>query len=276
MESIFTFALQQIRGFAQPLESGNMKKLLLFFALASQVIAAPVAGDLVVQRRNAANTKWNEELPYQAVALSAYEIAIDTLRPQTKTFTGAQTFTFAAGTPTQYLPIKLVLTCTAGAEVGIPSSYDEGSNATKTSFTMPAMASPLTLTFVYIGSTWHVFGIPALGGVDFARATAETQVAGIHEYTASATLVLTDAGKLVQMNNGSANTLTVPPNSSVAFPINTVIPIVQMGAGQCTITAGSGVTLRARNGAKTGGQYGVATIIKIATDTWVVCGDTAS
>jgi hypothetical protein len=90
------------------------------------------------------------------------------------------------------------------------------------------------------------------------------------------TLVLGDADKLVEMNNAAANTLTVPPNSSVAFSTGTQIIVVQKGAGTTTIVAGSGVTLLSKDSALgIGGQYGAATCIKIATDTWYVIGDLA-
>jgi hypothetical protein len=90
------------------------------------------------------------------------------------------------------------------------------------------------------------------------------------------TLVLSDADKLVEMNNAAANTLTVPPNSSVAFSTGTQIIVVQKGAGTTTIAAGSGVTLLSKDSALgIGGQYGAATCIKIATDTWYVIGDLA-
>ena len=90
------------------------------------------------------------------------------------------------------------------------------------------------------------------------------------------TLVLGDADKLVEMNNAAANTLTVPPNSSVAFSTGTQIIVVQKGAGTTTIAAGSGVTLLSKDSALgIGGQYGAATCIKIASDTWYVIGDLA-
>ena len=90
------------------------------------------------------------------------------------------------------------------------------------------------------------------------------------------TLVLGDADKLVEMNNAAANTLTVPPNSSVGFSTGTQIIVVQKGAGTTTIAAGSGVTLLSKDSALgIGGQYGAATCIKIATDTWYVIGDLA-
>jgi hypothetical protein len=92
--------------------------------------------------------------------------------------------------------------------------------------------------------------------------------------TASYTLVLSDADKLVEMNVGSANNLTVPLNSSVAFSTGTQILLAQYGAGQTTIVATSGVTIRS-NGAKLklNAQYSGATLIKIAENEWYLFGD---
>lgn len=95
--------------------------------------------------------------------------------------------------------------------------------------------------------------------------------------TASYTLVLGDADKLVEMNVGSANNLTVPLNSSVAFATGTQILLAQYGAGQTTVVATSGVTIRS-NGAKLklNAQYSGATLIKIGTDEWYLFGDIVS
>jgi hypothetical protein len=95
--------------------------------------------------------------------------------------------------------------------------------------------------------------------------------------TASYTLVLSDADKLVEMNVGTANNLTVPLNSSVAFSTGTQILLAQYGAGQTTIVATSGVTIRS-NGAKLklNAQYSGATLVKIAENEWYLFGDIAS
>jgi hypothetical protein len=88
------------------------------------------------------------------------------------------------------------------------------------------------------------------------------------------TLVLTDAGKMVTLSNASAITMTVPPNSSVAFPVNSRIDLLQYGAGQVTVAAGSGVTIYSSGfKLKLTGQYSGATLWKKATDTWVLVGD---
>lgn len=108
----------------------------------------------------------------------------------------------------------------------------------------------------------------------------EADVANINELQqneqtgTSYTLVVDDAGKLVEMNNASANTLTVPPNSSVAFPVGSQILVLQTGAGQTTLAPDTGVTINSKDGnLKLSAQWCAATLIKRATDVWVVVGD---
>ena len=87
------------------------------------------------------------------------------------------------------------------------------------------------------------------------------------------TFVLTDGGKLVTANNGSAQTYTVPPNSSVAFPTGTTITIIGIGSGKVTLAQGSGVTINSKDSEKAiDGQHASVTIIKTATDTWQLVG----
>jgi hypothetical protein len=88
------------------------------------------------------------------------------------------------------------------------------------------------------------------------------------------TLVLADAHKLVTLSNSSAITLTVPPNSSVAFETGDQVNLLQLGAGQVTVAAGSGVTLRSQGSkVKLNGQYALATLVKVASDEWVLVGN---
>ena len=107
----------------------------------------------------------------------------------------------------------------------------------------------------------------AISGV--LRATITT-----NRQTASYTLVLADRGKLVEMNVATANNLTIPLNSSVAFPIGTQIDLSQYGAGQTTVVATGGVTIRSTNSwVKLNAQYAAATLIKIGTDEWYLFGN---
>lgn len=92
----------------------------------------------------------------------------------------------------------------------------------------------------------------------------------------SYTLVLTDADlKTVWMNNASANTLTVPTNASVAFPVGTKIQVIMEGAGATSITGDTGVTVNGTSGGTVtiNNQYSGAMLSKRATDTWIVTGD---
>ena len=76
------------------------------------------------------------------------------------------------------------------------------------------------------------------------------------------------------MNVGSGNTLTVPTNANVAYPVGSQIMVLQTGAGQTTIAGQTvGVTVNGTPGLKLRTQWSMATLVKRATDTWVVVGD---
>jgi hypothetical protein len=106
---------------------------------------------------------------------------------------------------------------------------------------------------------------------------------GINANTATTyTFVLSDNGKLVTSNNASAQTLSIPTNASVAFPIGTQINVAWItGAGQPTIQAVTSGTTTVLSTASTSIApklrvvNSVATCVKIATDTWLVTGDLA-
>lgn len=85
---------------------------------------------------------------------------------------------------------------------------------------------------------------------------------------------------LVTMNNASANAFKIPTNASVAFATGTVITVMNLGAGTCTISATSSgtttvVSAGATSASPTLGQYKSAACVKTGTDTWVVVGGVA-
>jgi hypothetical protein len=118
---------------------------------------------------------------------------------------------------------------------------------------------------------------------DSSTATGLAYSAGIpvvlNAQTATYTVVLGDAYKLVTMSVASANDFLIPTNANVAYPVGTVINVIQIGAGQTTIKAvTSGTTTISSTGAtatapKLRAQYSAASCIKVATDTWYVVGD---
>jgi hypothetical protein len=87
-------------------------------------------------------------------------------------------------------------------------------------------------------------------------------------YASSSTLVLADAYAWVQGNNASAMNLTVPPNSSVAYPIGAMIFVENFGAGLVTMVAGGGVTIHSKDGLTFTTQYQIGVLKKVGTDVW--------
>jgi len=94
-------------------------------------------------------------------------------------------------------------------------------------------------------------------------------------FTSNATLALTDAGKHYFSSN-SANVITVPNNATVSFAIGAAITVVQQGTANLTITPDSGVTMylsgNSTSATRTLGNYGMATLMKVGTDTWFING----
>jgi hypothetical protein len=88
------------------------------------------------------------------------------------------------------------------------------------------------------------------------------------------TFVIGDANNtLVTASNTSAITVTVPPNSSVAYSVGAILQIAQINTGQVTIAAGSGVTINYTPGLKLRAQWSVASLVQTATNTWLLSGD---
>ena len=87
------------------------------------------------------------------------------------------------------------------------------------------------------------------------------------------TLVLGDAGLVVEMNNASANTLTIPANAAVLFPVDTRIDIIQYGAGLTTVDI---TTDTLRGDAVSNGQYKAMSLWKRAVTEWVIIGGTTA
>ncbi len=87
------------------------------------------------------------------------------------------------------------------------------------------------------------------------------------------TLALSDAGGWVRMTSDSANTVTVPLNATVAYPINTVISVRQSGTGQTTISPAGGVTINSTVSPILRTQNSTISLVKVGTDIWDLVGD---
>lgn len=104
---------------------------------------------------------------------------------------------------------------------------------------------------------------------DFDAKSDVTRQASVK--TGNYTLASGDAGDVVIANSASSITFTIPPNSSVAFPLYTQIDILTVNTGGVNIDPGSGVTLNGSSGnVEMLEQYSAATLIKVGTDAWLM------
>lgn len=132
-------------------------------------------------------------------------------------------------------------------------------------------------------------GVTFSGSSDVRLSNAQTALAedsvgfrGAPQNTQDATytLVLTDSGKTVRHTSASTHTWTIPPNADVAYPLGTTIVLVNLGSGAVTVARGSGVALRVAGSAtdanKSFAQYGLATLYKADTNSWLISGSGVS
>lgn len=99
----------------------------------------------------------------------------------------------------------------------------------------------------------------------------------INAKVASYVLLITDQGKCITIDDSSANTLTIPLNASVAFPIGATLLVRQLGTGNTSIVATGGVTIqkKASVGLALSEQFATVFLHKVATDTWQLSGELA-
>ena len=173
-------------------------------------------------------------------------------------------------------------TVTLDVDTTVVATTSNTITMTNKTLTSPTITTP-TLTLAATSSTTSgrvsfdatadkLYVGDGTSAIEFASSTLITNAR-----TASYTLALADKDKLVEVSNASANTVTIPTNTSVAFPIGTQVNILQTGAGQTTISGTSGVTVNS-TGATTASpklraQWSSATAVKRDTDSWVVIGD---
>jgi hypothetical protein len=119
--------------------------------------------------------------------------------------------------------------------------------------------------------------VVALAGMTVTGTARATQGTPYTTYTANTkTLALTDNGYYTRCSNTTLITITIPNNSTVAFPLGSEMVFFQAGSGNVLFANAAGVTLNSKESNKNlTGQYSAATLKKIATNTWDLIGDLA-
>ena len=128
------------------------------------------------------------------------------------------------------------------------------------------MAKP---SYVWTGSAW----LPIASAFPTAHQRIVSEEAGT-----SLTLDVNDTGKALVFSSSSPVTVTIPADSTYEFEIGQTFLIVQEGTGTVSVTGAVGVTLSGLSVSAPvdiAGQYGVATLMKIDDDEWVIFGNIA-
>jgi len=191
------------------------------------------------------------------------QIAKVTLQPN-DTWTTDGTFDSSGNLKTVIGSVNLASQVTgtlpvANGGTGVTTSTGTGSVvlSTSPSFTTPVLGTPTSGTL----SACTVDGTNKVGYLGAPQST-------------NTTVAASDAGKHIYFTGGSTATLTVNTNATTAIDIGTTILVVNNNSGNLTIS-GAGVTFQLANGAtgnRTVATKGLATLLKVATDTWYVSG----
>ncbi|BAV64761.1 hypothetical protein [Sphingobium cloacae] len=209
--------------------------------------------------------------------------------------TGAKSFAASTGSllrAGQYVSVASVAD-PANAMLGTVTSYDAETGALVVNVAAVTGAGTFDSWMIALSVNPAVLSvlnaaIAALqgdvGGLDAGLSALSGEVTALAPYrgipqtsqNGNFTLALSHLGEAVYSKNTAAQTVTVPPNSGVAFALNTVLSIVNNGTNNITLAQGSGVTLRLAGTASTGNRTivpgGIATLKKVETDYWFVSG----
>jgi hypothetical protein len=130
-----------------------------------------------------------------------------------------------------------------------------------------SLASPDTCSsYTWNNGTpiYHVWTAAALNLIFGTAQSVNTLSTGTTAYTGA----ITDANNFVVFTCATSGTFTIPPNSSVAFPVGTILTYGQGGAGTISASAGSGVTIQEPSGPTSPGQYQFVSAIQVSTNIW--------
>jgi hypothetical protein len=156
----------------------------------------------------------------------------------------------------------------AYAQFNASEAIIAGTNITKTGATISVADAP----------TFSGLVTASASGVAFSDGTQTKigvpSITTISQKTDSYTLSnLNERDSIIEISKGSATTLTIPADGTVNYPVGTTLDVIQTSSGQVTIAGAGGVTVNATPGLKLRTQWSSATLLKRASNTWLVFGD---
>jgi hypothetical protein len=114
------------------------------------------------------------------------------------------------------------------------------------------------------------------GATGVTGPTGATYFTVITDSTTARTLTNVDAFDYIRFTNGSAITVTVQNQAGTTWPADTEILMEQAGAGQITVTGATSVTIVSSQTLKSGKQYAVIGLKRVAENSWVLIGERQS
>ena len=95
-------------------------------------------------------------------------------------------------------------------------------------------------------------------------------------FSANVTTALADSAKHYYSTSSANLTLTLANNAAVAYPVGTALTVVNQGTGNITLAPATGVSMymagNSTSSSRTLTTYGMATLMKVATDSWFLNG----
>jgi hypothetical protein len=159
-------------------------------------------------------------------------------------------------------------------QLGVPTVSIDNGEVTDAKLATTLNLASKTITYPTGSVVTASLADGAVTEVKVASGTFATVSAGLNARTGDYTLVLADNGKLVTVNSISNQTVSIPPNATVAFPIGAQVLISRLGTGLVTVSPVGAVIIRSVGSrTKISQQYGCAALLKIGTDEWLMAGD---
>ncbi len=184
----------------------------------------------------------------------------------------------AALTTTSYGRALLSLANAAAADWVPNALFDANTTLVAHTDNTPVAVAISANQVVGRGNSGNIKGLTAAETAAIVSTEVFTQPQGSNSQTGTTyTLVAADGGKRIDMSNAAAITLTLPQDSDATIAVGTYLDVYQAGAGQITVVAGTGATLRVSGlTAKSRAQYSRLGLQKVSANTWSLFGDLAA